>query len=512
MDGDFKTDITRDSFNISNRLKQGKTRRFSRVLKQQGRVDLDADWNELVDILIQQQRTALIDIIGPHAGPVDKTDTDKVPGFTIGKPSTSPKNQEKCVQVSAGHYYVDGILCEATNCNHLVSNEKDDCPEQYLLYLDVWEREVTALEDDAIRESALGGPDTATRAEVVWQIRAGKSTHIARLPVGELPKGSAKDVSNTWIKLLHNYVSAQWLARLKAYTDLSKTSTGPSVTSPLSTYRGLENQLYRVEIHRGGKSKMKEDEKDYATFKWSRENGSINFLVDGKISVSETINVTLKNLGPDNSRYTLHIGDWVELIDLSLVPNETPGSLFSVEGVNTATMQVTLTIAKGQQAPTTNSAGPLLLRRWDYTPGDPKNKEQEERPLTIANDGAAILIENHPLTLEKGVQVEFSTETEPGKLGEVGTTIYRSGDYWLIAARTDTGKLEWPELRPHVPLPLPPQGICHHYAPLALVTFNADGTIGDKPGAAAGTLDIIDLRRQINPGWAPIGTAVSKTS
>lgn len=43
MDGDFKTDITRDSFSISNRLKRGKARSFSRVLKQQGRVDLDAD-------------------------------------------------------------------------------------------------------------------------------------------------------------------------------------------------------------------------------------------------------------------------------------------------------------------------------------------------------------------------------------------------------------------------------------------------------------------------------------
>lgn len=76
-----------------------------------------------------------------------------------------------------------------------------------------------------------------------------------------------------------------------------------------------------------------------------------------------------------------------------------------------------------------------------------------------------------------------------------------TGDYWLIAARTDTGELEWPVLKKNVPLSLSPQGVHHHYAPLALVTFNADGTIGDKPDTA-GTPDIINLRRKINQGWA----------
>ncbi|GHO97425.1 hypothetical protein KSF_074730 [Reticulibacter mediterranei] len=39
------------------------------MLKQQGRVELDADWNELVYILLYQQRTALADIIGPYTDP-----------------------------------------------------------------------------------------------------------------------------------------------------------------------------------------------------------------------------------------------------------------------------------------------------------------------------------------------------------------------------------------------------------------------------------------------------------
>jgi hypothetical protein len=36
----------------------------------------------------------------------------------------------------------------------------------------VWERHVTWIEDDSIREPALGGPDTCTRAKVTWQVKA----------------------------------------------------------------------------------------------------------------------------------------------------------------------------------------------------------------------------------------------------------------------------------------------------------------------------------------------------
>ena len=43
--------------------------------------------------------------------------------------------------------------------------------EKYVVYLDVWERHITALEDDSIREKALGRPDTATRTQVIWQVK-----------------------------------------------------------------------------------------------------------------------------------------------------------------------------------------------------------------------------------------------------------------------------------------------------------------------------------------------------
>ena len=42
--GELRGDITRDTFDPS--------KHFSRVLMQQGRVQLDADWNEQISILV----------------------------------------------------------------------------------------------------------------------------------------------------------------------------------------------------------------------------------------------------------------------------------------------------------------------------------------------------------------------------------------------------------------------------------------------------------------------------
>ena len=59
----------------------------------------------------------------------------------------------------------------------------------------------------------------------------------------------------------------------------------------------------------------------------------------------------------------------------------------------------------------------------------------------------------------------------------------RTGDYWLIPARTATGDVEWPTETDKdsqgnltiVPLAKPPDGIKHHYAPVAVITVDNNG-------------------------------------
>ena len=59
----MKGDFSRDTFDRHHH--------FSRVLMQQGRVLLDADWNEQTAIVLHYLRTLAADIIGPRGGPGD---------------------------------------------------------------------------------------------------------------------------------------------------------------------------------------------------------------------------------------------------------------------------------------------------------------------------------------------------------------------------------------------------------------------------------------------------------
>jgi hypothetical protein len=55
---------------------------------------------------------------------------------------------------------------------------------------------------------------------------------------------------------------------------------------------------------------------------------------------------------------------------------------------------------------------------------------------------------------------------------------YRTGDYWLIPARTATGDVEWPG-DVGDPEAQPPHGIDQHYAPLAIVENGEVALEGD---------------------------------
>src|SRR6185436_5588987 len=145
-------------------FKPGK--RFSGVRMQQGRVQLDADWNEEIDILKRRWETQALDTFGTAAVP-KKTTPD---GFKVS--SLSP------LAVGEGRMYVDGLLAERLpgdpQHSNLSLSPQPAAPaagEQAVVYLDVFEREVTYVEDPELIEPALGGPDTTTRTQVVWQVK-----------------------------------------------------------------------------------------------------------------------------------------------------------------------------------------------------------------------------------------------------------------------------------------------------------------------------------------------------
>src|SRR5919112_4478032 len=152
----MKGDFTRDTFDPKkHRL---------RVLQQQGRVGLDSDFNEQVSILLHHLQDSIADLIGPDGGPEHRC------GFKV-----SLADQGNDFRLGEGVYYVNGMLCQ-NESEVLYTRQPDHEPDglengKYLVYLEAWERHVTAIEDESIREVALGGADTSTRSEVVWQVK-----------------------------------------------------------------------------------------------------------------------------------------------------------------------------------------------------------------------------------------------------------------------------------------------------------------------------------------------------
>ena len=87
----MKADLSRATFD--------KSRRYRSVRMQQGRVQLDADFNEQQDILNHRLEIETRDSLGPVAVPIDN------PGFGL-----TPAGKD--LTISAGRLYVDGLLCE----------------------------------------------------------------------------------------------------------------------------------------------------------------------------------------------------------------------------------------------------------------------------------------------------------------------------------------------------------------------------------------------------------------
>ena len=242
MHGDF----SRLTFSAANH--------FSAVLSQQGRVQVDADLNEADAIRRHYLHTLITDLLGPAAGPAG---ADGKGGFAITPANGKPPD----LNISSGRYYVDGLLCENDPAAGTTywgqpdafldpNNTADVLPDPpYLVYLLAWERLITAAEDPAIREVALGdqAPDTTARARLVWQVRAVPAAAVFdQVPTEPFPVDACQKL-RSWFAALRG--NAPMLRARTAPADPG--STDPCITPPQAGYRGLENQLYRVEVHTG---------------------------------------------------------------------------------------------------------------------------------------------------------------------------------------------------------------------------------------------------------------------
>lgn len=444
------------------------------VVLQQGRLLLDADWNELVEIVDRRLRAAAADLGSPGLTPgyagvavVPRTTPD---GFLIGFVGSS-------LTISPGRMYVDGLLAENHGAPALAFDplladqvgtaalvyegaagfQQPHWPTPtplpttgtYLVYLDVWDREVTYLQEPDLVEPAVG-VDTTARTQTVWQVRT--------LDVsGAVPDVTCatKDVDVPgWLALI-----APSAGRLTTGTVTVAPTDNPCELPPTGDYRGTENQTYRVEIHDGGATGT-------ATFKWSRDNGSVAMPVVSVVS-NTAAGGTLRpeNLGRDDV-LNLATGNWVEILDDHCEFDQRPGELRKI----TVNDDRTISFAPGLPAslvPADDQDAALRhlrVRRWDQhglvrsaaggAPLQDLDAPGSTGLITVPVGGSTAIV------LENGITVKLAAPTG----------VFRTGDYWIFTARVADNTAE--EL-----LDKPPLGIHHHYARLAVVT--APNTVTD---------------------------------
>jgi hypothetical protein len=334
---------------------------FFGPVMQQGRVQLDADWNEWLAQVARRIQAGTFDTFGPAVYPATTPNAFKltvVPGAVLigpGRPVGRGINAvvgavaPRSVLIGPGRMYVDGLLAE--NHGQLAPVGQQWVPPAppaptrglvwdgaldelagpsgvsydqqpyypgagvlapfpttsgpFLVYLDVWKREVTFLEDPDLVEKAVG-VDTTGRMQTVWQVKwlDPKAQVTCATKDSDIP---------AWASLLlpPGATLTTGVARVG--------SPGPCCLTPNTGYTGLENQLYRLEIHQAGQPIP-----GTATFKWSRDNASVATAVN-TIDASGTV-LGVQSVGKDNV-LCFSPNDWVEITDDWLELNGLPGEL-----------------------------------------------------------------------------------------------------------------------------------------------------------------------------------------
>jgi hypothetical protein len=458
----------------------------TRVLQQQGRVLLEADWNEQVGIQLHLMHALIRDLVGPCWAVGSGFQVTAGPGSLSAWP------------VKAGHFYVDGILCENDADCTLAgqpyapapldsAGSWNQPPPGFALWLDVWERHLSAIEAPSVLDVALDGVDTASRAQTVWQIRllgldasgldnitaalklrlqaAGNDARASAAINAQLAQvdalrralvagvASGSNLCQSIGGILAARAAYAW-PLMQARLGPLPSESDPCVIAADARYRGCENQLYRVEIHQGGLAGSTgaasgASGASGASFKFSRENGAVIFSVLQTATTSQAdgsalIAVTVASLGRDQ-RLGLAVNDWVELVDDDYTLGQLAGPLLQVTAIDISHGLVTLAARNGVAAYAISNSPRKhpLMRRWD------QNKEVDAQ-------GCVPLTEGTPFDLEDGIQVTFSAGG-----------VYATGDYWLIPARVaGNGSLDWPQSGGQ-PGALKSRGM-HHYATLGI--------------------------------------------
>lgn len=441
-------DISRKSFNAR--------RHTAWTTTMQGRVTTDAQGNENQFQRDRRVRALLTDLAGRCGYPEILPDSFEI-GIAAGKLTIAP-----------GRYYVDGHLADnfgdgAQVFDRVLSEERGADPLAFsdqpfgtggagspadglhIAYLDVWQRDVTFLEDDTILDPAIA-TDTFARRQTVWQVRTFGPVD------GDTTCSTDPAAIDGWEALI-----APSTARLSTRADPANAVTDPCLLPPGALYRGIDNRTYLVAIHGFGAGGV-------PLVKFSRTNATVatTILSRPQADVLEVVQVAKDDFLRFNP------GDWVELTDEARMLAGQSGTMARVLTVDDAANTITLEDPLPAGALVLVGAGPdaeqsvhPVLRRWDQA-GEIRD-ETGAVVVDLDAPGATGLI---PMPTD-GTFVSLEDGVEAAMTIAPGTGAPKVNDNWSFIARyADTSVEELTEA--------PPQDYHHHYCRLAMVLAAGD--------------------------------------
>lgn len=474
----MKGDFSRLTFDPGNH--------YAGVRWQQGRPVTDADENEAHQLAAYRVETEAIDVIGGSGVPGAPREN---PGFGLSVSSGETGVPDGDLLIGAGRLYVDGILCE--NDAPVAYGLQPDLPNPPaipglladaplgLAYLEVFKRHLTYHDRDGMRDPALNGVDTTTRLRTTWQVRVAPlpSVKLAQAVLdqlvglaGQIAKIDEELAGTEDLALREKLIRerdnlrrqserlaeengltcagdlAEWQAVIDSPSGVLQVSTVPAGEAddpcdvpPGGGYQRGENQFYIVEVH----SVPAGNGRNGATFKWSRDNGSIVariLAVGSATSGSATGTVFSVDSVQRDDYLGIHNEEWVEYVDDTSELNGQPGILARVLAADKNLNRVTL-----DRSLAVNLDANPKLRKWDQT------------GATATDSGVAMnTVDGQVVELEGGIQVSFSAGT------------YRPGDFWQFDARAVTGQISFPST------PQAPDGVVRHYARLGVVALQQE--------------------------------------
>ena len=348
------------------------TKHYRAVLMQQGRLQLDSDWNEQVQMMEHRYSAFFQSMLG-------RSGTPREMEMVLERPQKRSELDQ--LTLTKGIYYIDGMLIE--NDDFIVLDVPHDAKEELFYYLDVWTREVSAAEDSNLIDPALG-LETTARLKTEWMVRY--------QVFSEIEKYREKYEKGDWPEL----ESGNWWRGLS--TGTLKLVSDPAKVDKSDNRVMLDNddnRLYRIEVHQEDPSSSK------YRFKWSADNASICAevtTVDNKLFVLKNNTTDMQNSFKNATCVELFIpgvsgkseGFW-RVFELS----DNSGNSFDSENGKL--------ILKDPWEITAEKPK-IIMRRWDGVSPEKNTKDS--------------------LALELGVDFVYDN-----------TKFYRHGDYWLVQVR-----------------------------------------------------------------------------